>query len=73
MRCGIPVLCKSMLNAESLVTENKVGSLYLNPSEMIPKILELGVNKKVFAKSCHNTFKKYSFAESFDYAWSNLM
>ena len=45
-RCGIPVLCKSMLNAESLVTENKVGSLYSDPNEIISKVLELGVNKK---------------------------
>ena len=57
MRCGIPVLCKSMLNAESLVTENKVGSLYSNPNEIISKVLELGVNKKDFTKCCHNTFK----------------
>ena len=57
MRCGIPVLCKSMLNAESLVTENKVGSLYSDPNEIISKVLELGINKKDFTKSCHNTFK----------------
>ncbi len=72
MRCGIPVLCKSMLNAESLVIDNNVGLLYSNPNEIITKILELGLNKEGFTKSCHNTFKKYSFVDSFDEAWSNI-
>jgi len=73
MRCGIPVLCKSILNAESLVTENKVGSLYSDPKEIIPKALELGINKKDFIKSCHNTFSKYSFNDSFSKAFKNVI
>ena len=71
--CGIPVLCKSILNAESLVTENKVGSLYSDPKEIIPKALELGINKKDFIKSCHNTFSKYSFNDSFSKAFKNVI
>ena len=72
MRCGIPVLCKNILNAESLILDNKVGLLYSNPEEIIPKVLQLSKKKIYFTNNCHEAFEKYSFCKSFNLAWKSL-
>lgn len=73
MRCGIPVLCKMMLNAQSLVLDNKCGLIYSNPNEICHNALGLGRNKNNYMSACFKTFEKYSFAESFNNAWKHVI
>lgn len=65
LQCGVPVISNNLPGMKELIEENKVGFVVNDKEAIGNKLVTIVQNFKTLSHSSYNTFKKYSFQQSY--------